>query len=245
MRIDPASGKIDDFHAPQTIQLRELHAEDSIEQITEMLHRAFARLGEMGVSCSCASQTAEVTRKRISRGSCYVALQGERIVGTVTVYETDLASESAHYRDAQVASVRQLGVDPDFQGKGIGSALLQVARSWARRHGYSWLALDTPEPACHLIQYYSALGFKMAETLQFSGRPYRSVLFAQSVIENSTVEGRSCFARASFRTRASPSFWIRHVHRHTNTMRPTIRYASERGRVIGRRPWPECERLLC
>ena len=50
-----------------------------------------------------------------------------------------------------------------------------------RLRGYLWLALDTPEAADHLVDYYERQGFSIKETLQFADRPYRSVVFSKSV----------------------------------------------------------------
>lgn len=177
----PCSANPGHVGPPENIRLRRLQAGDCLEHLTGMLHRAFSRLGEMGIACSCVSQTAEVTRQRVERGDCFVALNGERIVGTITLYAADATSESRCYRDARVASVRQLGVDPRFQGKGVGTALLHLAQHWARQRGYTRLVLDTPESAGHLIDYYHRQGFCIVETLRFSARPYRSVVFAKSL----------------------------------------------------------------
>lgn len=169
---------------PEEIRLRRLKPGDCLGQLTGMLHRAYSRLGEMGIPCSCVNQAPEVTRQRVASGECFVAVSGERIVGTISLYASDAASDSRHYRDARVASARQLGVDPHFQGKGVGTALLHLAEHWARHHGYTRLALDTPEPAGHLVDYYRRLGFGVVETLQFSTRPYLSVVLAKSVLHD-------------------------------------------------------------
>lgn len=187
MKPKPDSGWIAHNSSPNQIRLRELREGDCLEHLTGMLHRAFFRIGEMGIPCSCVNQAPEVTRQRVARGHCFVALSGELIVGTITLYASDARSDSAHYRDTRVASVRQLGVDPLFQGKGVGSALLGLAENRARRYGYAGLALDTPEPASHLIDYYQRQGFRIVETLQFAGRPYRSVVFAKSLREHSAA----------------------------------------------------------
>ena len=41
---------------------------DSYEQLTTMLHRAFARLGMMGLNCTCVDQDVAVTTKRAQSG---------------------------------------------------------------------------------------------------------------------------------------------------------------------------------
>jgi GNAT superfamily N-acetyltransferase len=162
-----------------------------------MLHRAFSLIGGMGIPCSCVNQSAEVTRQRIARGDCFVALSDGVIVGTITLYAPDSASDSAHYRATQVASIRQLGVDPHLQGRGVGMALLRLAERWALRSGYTCVALDTPEAAGHLIDYYLRQGFHIQETLQFSGRPYRSVIFTKTLCNQASTTRRALFMEGS------------------------------------------------
>ena len=182
----------------EQIRLRRLRPEDSLEQLTGMLHRAFSRLGKMGLGCSCVNQTTDATRERVARGECFVATSGERIVGTITLYAPDTASESRHYRNARIASIRQLAVDPRFQGKGVGSALLRVAENWARHRGYARLALDTPEPAAHLVAYYRRQGFRIEQILQFPDRGYRSVIFAKTLLCSASLDPKPLTRPGSF-----------------------------------------------
>ena len=67
----------------QTIIVRPLAAEDSLVELTTLLHRAFARLKRMGLACRSADQPVAVTRQRIGQGECFVAVCGGRIVGMV------------------------------------------------------------------------------------------------------------------------------------------------------------------
>lgn len=175
------------------IHLRRLHPGDCLEHLTGMLHRAFSIIGEMGIPCSCVKQSPEVTRQRVDRGDCFVALSDDVVVGTITLYAPEHASDSKHYRDPQVASIRQLGVDPLMQGLGVGTALIRLAERWARRRGHTFLALDTPEAAGHLIDYYQHQGFHIRETLQFSGRPYRSVIFTKALCNQARTSRRPLF----------------------------------------------------
>lgn len=215
----PCSACLGHAGLPEDIRLRRLRAGDCLDQLTGMLHRAYSRLGEMGIPCSCVNQASEVTRQRIARGDCFVAVSGERIVGAISLYASDEASGSRHYRDARVASARQLGVDPYFQGKGVGTALLHLAEHWARHHGYAWLALDTPEPASHLIDYYHRLGFRVVETLQFSTRPYRSVVFAKALVHHAATHRRPlCLSGRRHALAAMPTG---HSQHRTGTTRRT------------------------
>ncbi|MGC3026958.1 GNAT family N-acetyltransferase, partial [Burkholderia sp. DN3021] len=154
-------------------------AVDSYAQLTPMLHRAFARLGAMGLNCTCVDQDEDVTRRRAEAGECYVAVCGGRVIGTATLYGTDPSSACSLYRREGVASVRQVAVDPDCQSRGIGALLLSFAEQWAALRGYTLLALDTPHPASHLLAFYGAQGFEVVDVMRFAGKRYDSAILCK------------------------------------------------------------------
>jgi GNAT superfamily N-acetyltransferase len=160
---------------------------DSFEQLTEMLHRSFARLGGMGLNCTCVDQTARVTEQRAKRGECYVAVCDGRVVGTMTLYAPDRESVCERYQRAEVASVRQLGVDPSYQNRGIGKSLLAFAQRWAAMRGYAELALDTPQPAAHLVAFYRAQGFRLEGFQRFAGKRYDSAILCKPTVAARTL----------------------------------------------------------
>ncbi|WP_137936967.1 GNAT family N-acetyltransferase [Chitinivorax sp. B] len=155
---------------------------DSMAELTDMLHRAFKRLGSMGLNCTCVDQTLQTTLARIAQGECFVALYGKRIVGTITLYRPDANATAEWYRSDDVASIHQLAVDPDFQGWGIGQAMLQLAEHWAWRRGYRQIALDTAQPAGHLLSFYGKQGYQVVESIMLPGRNYRSVVMNKTLV---------------------------------------------------------------
>jgi len=155
---------------------------DSFEELTQMLHRSFARLGAMGLNCTCVDQSALVTRGRATRGDCYVAVCNGRLVGTMTLYTQDSESLCGLYRRDDIASVRQFGVDPAYQSRGIGKSLLAYADHWAAIRGYAELALDTPQPATHLIEFYRGQGFRINDFIRFAGKQYDSAILSKTPI---------------------------------------------------------------
>ncbi|WP_175856360.1 GNAT family N-acetyltransferase [Burkholderia anthina] len=152
---------------------------DSYTQLTALLHRAFARLGAMGLNCTCVDQDEGVTRRRAEAGACFVAVCAGRVIGTATLYATDPASPCSLYRREGVASVRQLAVDPECQSRGIGALLLSFAGQWATLRGYTLLALDTPHPASHLVAFYGAQGFDVVDVMRFAGKRYDSAILCK------------------------------------------------------------------
>ncbi|WP_052405625.1 GNAT family N-acetyltransferase [Paraburkholderia heleia] len=149
---------------------------DSWEALTRLLHRAFSRLASLGLHCSCADQAASLTRERALAGDCFVAVCN----GTLTLEGHDSHSQCEHYRQRGVASVHQFGIEPKWQSRGIGRALLAFAGRWAAARGYTQLALDTPFPAAHLIAFYRAQGFSLVDVVRFAGRGYDSAVLSKA-----------------------------------------------------------------
>ncbi|SAL86989.1 acetyltransferase [Caballeronia terrestris] len=157
-------------------------ARDSFDELTGMLHRAFAPLGEMGLNCTCVDQSVALTRERVARGTCYIAVCKGRIVGTMTLYVRDPYSCCELYGRGDVASIRQFGVDPAHQGRGIGKLMLAFAEHWVAARGYAELALDTPQPAAHLMAFYRGQGFRITEFVRFPGKRYNSAILSKPAI---------------------------------------------------------------
>jgi GNAT superfamily N-acetyltransferase len=175
-------------HGFGRVELRRFDpARDSYEALTAMLHRAFARLGEQGLNCTCVDQNADVTRSRATRGDCYVAVCDGHIVGTVTLYAPDRESPCELYQRDDVASMRQFAVEPAWQSRGVGTMILAFADHWAATRGYAELALDTPQPAAHLIAFYRDHGFRITDFLHFDGKRYDSAILCKPAVVARTL----------------------------------------------------------
>lgn len=161
------------------LKVRPLLPSDSMVELTDLLHRAYSRLAAMGLNYTAVDQTPEVTAKRISGGQCYVAEWLGNMAGTIVVQPTYQKNECEYFTRAGVAAAHQFGVEPELQSRGIGRALLATAEGWATERGYRELAMDTAEPAEHLIKLYGRLGYKPVGSVQWSGKVYRSVVLSK------------------------------------------------------------------
>ncbi len=162
--------------------IRRLAESDSIEALTELIHRAYAPLGARGLNFTAVDQTPEVTAQRAAWGTCFMATVGSDLAGTIVVRGTHTDSVCPHFNKPGVATIHQFAVAPELQGKGIGSALLSAAETWAGENGFAELLLDTAEPATELIDYYERHGYHEVTTVQWPGKTYRSVVMGKGLI---------------------------------------------------------------
>lgn len=163
------------------ISIRPWRSTDSVFELTEMLHRAYAGLAGMGLRFWATHQGADVTLKRIEQGECFVAEADGVICGTIVFRDCTRTGGCPWYDRADVASFVQFAVEPGLQAKGLGRRLLAHAEERAIASGVRELALDTAEPATHLVEWYTRLGYRFIEHAQWSHTNYRSVVLSKTL----------------------------------------------------------------
>lgn len=169
------------------IEIRPFDLEtDDLVALTALLHRAYAELLEQGLRFTATAQPPEQTRSRIEGGMCYLAVDGDSMIGTATAHENDPDDDVRYYRRPGVATFSQFGVDPQRRGEGIGQALLRACEAWALEAGHREIALDTSEQATHLIALYKKWGFEIVDSHDYrptdhqpSGVNYLSVVMSK------------------------------------------------------------------
>jgi predicted N-acetyltransferase YhbS len=161
------------------ILYRYLRPSDDMDELTTMLHEAYAPLAAAGMRFVASYQDSGVTRERTQRGETLVAIDGERIVGVVTLADSDKTSGSQYYDRPDVASLGQFAVRPTHQAAGIGGTLMRLAEDRAREKGVGALGLDTSEHATQLISLYLAKGYEVVEFSQWRVTNYRSIILGK------------------------------------------------------------------
>ena len=191
-----------------TVVVRRLRPTDSLTELTELLHRAYAKQVRLGLHALASHQTPEITRKRVGKGECFVAVMAgatfpegggadvpsaragapgpaERIVGTIMFQEPSWggAPESGPrwFRRHDVCNFSQFAVEPGLQGKGVGAMLLDVVEKRAKELGMAELALSTAEPDTDLVAYYRRRGFREVERFDWGVTNYTSLIMSKAV----------------------------------------------------------------
>jgi GNAT superfamily N-acetyltransferase len=162
------------------IDIRRLDAEDSLEKLTALLHRAYAELGRMGLRYKAVDQAVETTRSRISQGECYVAVLAPDIVCTALLLPPSWQPGYCEwYARPDIAVLSQFAVEPHVQRRGLGSKLIARLEQRAVELGAAELSIDTAEGATHLIALYERRGYRHVGTAQWQHANYRSVLLSK------------------------------------------------------------------
>jgi GNAT superfamily N-acetyltransferase len=162
------------------IAIRRLDERDSYDELTALLHRAYASLAELGFRYLATHQDVETTKQRCSKGECYVATVEERVAGTILVSEPHRrATHHEWYDRPEVAILSQFGVDPPHQGRGIGRLLLDFGERRAAELGALEVSVDTAVGATHLVRLYESRGYRRVAEAQWEHTNYRSVLLSK------------------------------------------------------------------
>ena len=161
------------------LHIRPLQPDDSLAALTALLHRAYARLGALGLNYTAVDQDEASTARRVAGGHCLLAFWEGQLAGTVLLQPTYAQNDCAYFTRPGVAALHQFAVEPGLQGHGIGRALMQAGEDWARAQGFEELALDTAEPATHLVALYQGLGYEPVSHVQWPGKVYRSVVMSK------------------------------------------------------------------
>lgn len=160
--------------------LRPLDVHDDLDALTELIHRAYAALGQMGLNFTAVDQTVETTAERCAAGETWLAVDNEdTVVGTVTMSHPDPYDSCPLYRDLSQVVLNQLAVEPSIQRCGIGRALVECVESRGAACGYRSVALDTAENAVDLVAWYRTMGYEIAGVIKWEDKTYRSVLMCK------------------------------------------------------------------
>ena len=162
------------------LRIRRLEGADSLESLTDLLHRAYAKLATMGFRYLATYQDVETTRRRIAKGECYLAVERELVLGTILVIQPKaMLPLGAGYDRSDAAILSQFAVEPARQRQGIGGRLLDFGEQRAAELGAREVSVDTAEGATHLLELYEARGYRQVGLAQWEHTNYRSVLLCK------------------------------------------------------------------
>lgn len=141
-------------HRSSDVEVRTATPADSAG-IASVLHEAFREFKELYTPEAFAATTPNETRirDRMTEGTVWIAVQSNRIVGTVAGVP----------RDARLFYIRSMAVLPAARGLGLGLRLLGELEAFAAQNGYERLFLSTTPFLHAAIGLYERIGFQRSE----------------------------------------------------------------------------------
>jgi GNAT superfamily N-acetyltransferase len=137
---------------------------DELPVVVEILEGSTAWLGARGVGGWYPGQFREEVAgegrlvQAHREGDVYLAWEGGRVVGTITLQWSDPLFWPGTPPDA--GYVHRLAVAGDAHGRGVGRALLAWAARQALDRGKRYLRLDTVAENPAIRRYYEQAGFE-------------------------------------------------------------------------------------
>ena len=124
-------------------------------------------------------ETADTITDMARRRNMLCAYDGVTVVGVVAFRQKNM----------NTVWVSSLFVAPQYQGKGIGGALLQQVESWGKKNGVCVLALETDRKATWACDFYLREGYQILTDEDMRHYPWDMVL------DKPQVSGRYVFGK--------------------------------------------------
>lgn len=186
--------------ATPIITVRRLSPTDSISDLTQLLHRAYAKQVAMGLAPLAGRQDDSITRQRVFSGECFVAVDHiplpdledpngiavqtrQKLVGCILFHEIEESKGPPFFARNDVAVFSQFAVDPDYQGLGIGLMLLGLCERRALEENAKELACSMAEPDQDLMTFYTRRGYRFVEHWQWPYTNYRSAILSKRLTD--------------------------------------------------------------
>jgi ribosomal protein S18 acetylase RimI-like enzyme len=161
--------------------IRPLNDSDDLNELTALLHLAYKKLADQGFRFLATYQDVAKTRERLKDAECFVAMNENKMVGTVTYYSQKNTYGNEWYDQPFISTFGMLAVDPAFQRIGLGEKLMAVAEELAVRDQAKEITIDTAEGARELIDYYKKRGYRFVGYAQWDVTNYRSVMLSKQL----------------------------------------------------------------
>lgn len=149
----------------------------SFDDIHKIIASAHSANIDNGFTMRTASLTGEELKERIGEdGICLVALDDEKLVGTLSIR---FVKRNTWYAKGIIPEYILAAVLPEYQGYHINSKLSNMAFSILKEKKYSLVELDTAEKNYKAIKIYEHFGFKKVNFVVFENLDHYNVFMVK------------------------------------------------------------------
>lgn len=149
----------------------------SFEVIREVLQQAHAANKEKGINLHTTEFSADELEKHIGNsGKCFIALDGDKVVGTASYR---IIHRKSWYVDGIVADEVLIGILPAYKGKHIFSRLHTKIENEVKSKDYSMLVYNTAEANLPIQKFGLSRGFRYVGYFVAEDNDHYSVVLAK------------------------------------------------------------------
>ncbi|MFL9927634.1 helix-turn-helix domain-containing GNAT family N-acetyltransferase [Herbaspirillum lusitanum] len=162
------------------IEIHQGYLPGAIGRVVEMHARFYSRsvgFGQFFESLVASGISEFASRLHNPRNGMWVAVDADRVVGSVVIDGEDLGNDTAH--------LRWFIVDDGMRGSGVGRKLLAEALAFCDREGFASTRLWTFKGLDAARQLYEHAGFKLIE--ECPGQQWGSEVIEQCFIRERTA----------------------------------------------------------
>ncbi|GGI10337.1 GNAT family N-acetyltransferase [Gottfriedia solisilvae] len=102
-----------------------------------------------------ADPSRDMVESYIKEGKVYIIMENRKILGIIVLVENS----------PNEIEIKNIAVDPKYQGKGYGRKFLQFAISKSKMLGYERLVICTGNSSIHQLSLYQNCGFQIVDTI--------------------------------------------------------------------------------
>lgn len=147
----------------------------SFDMIQDLLKKAHESNQAKGLLYSTATLSAEQLKERIGDGICLVALCDGKLAGTATISFRNL---HYWYHNGPVATLKLLGVSPEYKGMHLGSLLLEKRIEIAKEKNINVIVTDSAEQNLIVRNNNFKHGFCKVDYCTYAGNNFYTVVYA-------------------------------------------------------------------
>ncbi|HXX79279.1 MAG TPA: GNAT family N-acetyltransferase [Ktedonobacteraceae bacterium] len=140
------------------IEIHKAYIPGAIGKIVELHGTYYAQHWRFGLFFEAKVATglaSFLNRYDESHDGFWVAVDGQRIVGSITIDGIEAAMQGAH--------LRWFILDPEYQGKGVGNQLMREAMRFCEEQNFQRVHLSTFAGLAEARHLYEKWGFQLVE----------------------------------------------------------------------------------
>ena len=148
----------------------------SYEMLQDLLNKAHNSNKAKGLLYATANQTVEKLKEKIGDGICLVALCDGVLAGTATISFRKL---NYWYHNGPVATLKLLGVSPEYKGLHLGSLLLKKRIEIAKERNIDVIVTDSAEQNVIVLDSCLKRGFRKVDYCVYPGNNFYTVVYVK------------------------------------------------------------------